>query len=111
LASTEPTAEVWRRTIGHFLSLLFALTAFSLNPTLRAAEPESTPSEWKLISNKDGVALYRRDRQVTNESTAIGEIAAPAAVVHAVLNDVESSANRRATRNTRRRISPKIRHD
>jgi hypothetical protein len=77
----------------HFVSFLLALTAFSLNPNLRAADPGSTPSEWKFISNKDGVALYRRDREVTNESKAIGEIAAPAAVVHAVINDVESYAN------------------
>lgn len=77
-------------------SLLFALLAFlglGLCPTLRAAEPDATPSEWKFISNKEGVALYRRDRPASNESKAIGEIAAPAAVVHAVINDVESYAN------------------
>jgi hypothetical protein len=60
---------------------------------VRAAEPEETPSEWKFISNKEGVALYRRNRPITNESKAIGEIAAPAAVVHAVINDVESYAS------------------
>lgn len=74
----------------HFLCFLFALTAFGACPNLRAAEPEATRSEWKLISNKEGVILYRRDREMTNESKAIGEIAAPAAVVRAVLNDVES---------------------
>ena len=73
-----------------FLSFFLALTAFSVCPILSAAEPEATPSEWKFISNKDGVTLYRRDRPATNESKAIGEIAAPAAVVHAVINDVES---------------------
>lgn len=73
-----------------FLSFCLALTAFSVCPNVRAAEPEATPSEWKFISNKEGVALYRRDRPATNESKAIGEIAAPAAVVHAVINDVES---------------------
>jgi hypothetical protein len=77
----------------HFLSFLLALTAFSLNSNLRAAEPPAIPSQWRFISNKDGVALYRRDREVTNESKAIGEIAAPAAVVHAVINDVESYAS------------------
>lgn len=77
----------------HFLCFLFALTAFGVCPRLRAAEPEATRSEWKFISNKEGVTLYRRDREVTNESKAIGEIAAPAAVVHAVLNDVESYAS------------------
>ena len=75
--------------------LLIALVGFgaALGPELRAAKPEATPSEWKLISNKEGVALYRRDRPITNESKAIGEIAAPAAVVHAVINDVESYAS------------------
>ena len=77
----------------YFVSFLFALTVFSLDPNLRAAEPEATPSEWRFISNKDGVALYRRDRPATNESKAIGEIAAPPAVVHAVINDVESYAS------------------
>lgn len=76
-----------------FVIFLLALTALSLNQKLRAAEPKAAPSEWKFISNKDGVALYRRDREITNESKAIGEIAAPAAVVHAVLNDVESYAS------------------
>src|SRR5688572_32205894 len=76
-----------------FLSFLFALATFCLGPNLPAAEPEVTPSEWKFISNKDGVALYRRDRPVTNESKAIGEIAAPPSVVHAVINDVESYAS------------------
>ena len=77
-------------------SLLFHLVAFIVSascPNVRAAEPEETPSEWKLISNKEGVALYRRDRPITNESKAIGEIAAPAAVAHAVINDVESYAS------------------
>ncbi|MEY2482771.1 MAG: hypothetical protein QOK24_1299 [Verrucomicrobiota bacterium] len=60
---------------------------------LQGAEPEANASEWKLISNKDGVALYRRQRPVSNESKAIGEIAAPAAVVHAVISDVESYAS------------------
>jgi hypothetical protein len=62
-------------------------------PNLRAAEPEALSAEWKLISNKDGVALYRRQRAVSNESRAIGEIAAPAAVVHAVIDDVGSYAS------------------
>lgn len=77
----------------HFAFFLFALTALSPSLELQAAEPEAAPSEWKFISNKDGVALYRREREVTNESKAIGEIAAPAAVVHAVINDVESYAS------------------
>jgi len=76
-----------------FLCFFLALTAFSACSSLQAAEPEASRSEWKFISNKDGVTLYRRDREVTNESKAIGEIAAPAAVVHAVLDDVESYAS------------------
>jgi hypothetical protein len=74
----------------HFLSLFFALMTLGLRADLQAAEPEASPSEWKFISNKEGVALYRRDRPASNESKAIGEIAAPAAVVHAVIDDVES---------------------
>jgi len=75
-----------------YLRLVSALASCCLCAGLIAAEPEATPGEWKLISNKDGVALYRRQRPLSNESKAIGEIAAPAAVVHAVLNDVESYA-------------------
>ncbi|HKP92589.1 MAG TPA: SRPBCC family protein, partial [Chthoniobacterales bacterium] len=58
-----------------------------------AAEPETGNGEWKYISNKDGVALYRRQRAITNESKAIGEIAAPTDLVHAVIGDVESYAS------------------
>ncbi len=54
------------------------------------AEPEPTPGEWKFISNKDGVALYRRQRTASYESKAIGEIAASTDLVHGVLDDVES---------------------
>lgn len=75
------------------VSLFFALVIFGLGATLPAAEPEALSAEWKLISNKDGVALYRRQRPASNESRAIGEITAPAAVVHAVINDVESYAS------------------
>ena len=77
----------------YFFSFFFVITALAWCADLRAAEPEATLPEWKFISNKDGVALYRRDRPVTNESKAIGEIAAPAAVVHAVIKDVESYAS------------------
>ena len=60
---------------------------------LPGAEPEASPSEWKFISNKESVALYRRDRPIANETKAVGEIAAPAAAIHAVINDVESYAS------------------
>lgn len=76
-----------------FFRLLIALSAFGLCPNLHAAEPEAGASEWKLISNKEGVELYRRRRPASNESKAIGEIAAPTAVVHAVISDVESYAS------------------
>jgi hypothetical protein len=69
------------------------LIAAQLGGRCFAAEPEETPGEWKFISDKDGVALYRRQRAITNESKAIGEIAAPTDLVHAVLNDVESYAS------------------
>ena len=57
---------------------------------LRAAEQEKSAGDWKLISEKEGVTLYRRQRPITNESKAIGEIAAPTDVVHAVIMDFES---------------------
>lgn len=69
---------------------LAALIAAQFAATLPAAEPEGTPGEWKLISDKEGVVLYRRQRAVTNESKAIGEIAASTDLVHAVIEDVES---------------------
>jgi hypothetical protein len=73
--------------------LVVALAACELCANLPAAEPEALSAEWKFISNKDGVALYRRQRPASNESRAIGEIAAPTAVVHAVIDDVESYAS------------------
>jgi hypothetical protein len=77
----------WRWTV---VAILFAV---ELSANARAAEPEATPGEWKLISDKEGVAIYRRQRPASNESKAIGEIAAPAALVHAVIDDVESYAS------------------
>lgn len=79
--------------IRSFSGLLIALAALSSCASLQAAEPEATPGEWKLISDKEGVAIYRRQRPASNESKAIGEIAAPAALVHAVIDDVESYAS------------------
>lgn len=67
-----------------------ALLAGQFGATCPAAEPEAAPGEWKFISNKDGVALYRRQRAITNESKAIGEIAASTDLVQAVIDDVES---------------------
>ena len=78
---------------GKSIAVLALLVVSALGGNLRAAEPEASPGEWKFISNKDGVALYRRQRPASNESKAIGEIAAPTALVHAVINDVESYAS------------------
>lgn len=71
--------------------LLVALIAccFCLN---LIAESEGTPGKWELISTSGGVSLYRRSRPGPghHESKAIGEIAAPTTVVHAVIDDVDS---------------------
>jgi len=69
------------------LVVAFAGASFG---TAFGAEPEASPGEWKFISNKEGVALYRRQRTASYESKAIGEIAASTDLVHAVLDDVES---------------------
>ena len=77
----------WRRTaVVPFLVVDLCVNA-------RGAEPEATPGEWKFISNKEGVTLYRRQRPASYESRAIGEIAAPTDLVHAVIDDVESYAS------------------
>lgn len=55
-----------------------------------AAEPEASPGEWKFISDKDGVTIYRRQRALSYESKAVGDIAASSDLVRAVLEDVES---------------------
>jgi len=70
--------------------LLVALLAADLGASARATEPEGTAGEWKFVSDKDGVALYRRQRPRSYESKAIGEIASSTDLVHAVLDDVES---------------------
>jgi hypothetical protein len=70
--------------------LVAALVAAELCGFALATEPEATPGEWKLISDKDGVTIYRRPRTRSNESKAIGDIAASTEIVHAVLDDVDS---------------------
>ena len=77
----------------NFLCVFFAFATIGCCADLRAAQPEASPSQWKFISEKDGVALYRRERPITAETKAIGEIAAPAAAIHAVINDLESYAS------------------
>jgi hypothetical protein len=76
-----------------FASILFLVLASGEPASTIAAQPEASPGEWKFISNKDGVALYRRQRAITNESKAIGEIAASTDLVHAVIDDLESYAS------------------
>jgi Polyketide cyclase / dehydrase and lipid transport len=78
---------------GNLSRLFLTLATLGLCATLPAAEREASVGEWKFISTKDGVALYRRQRPASNESKAIGEIAAPTALVHAVIDDVESYAS------------------
>jgi hypothetical protein len=74
----------------NFLCLLFALPGGLAGPNLLAAEPEAISSEWKVVSTSENVELSRRQRALSNESKAIGEIAAPVEIVHAVIDDVES---------------------
>jgi hypothetical protein len=73
--------------------IVAAVLLASLPAGVRAAEPDLSAGEWKLISEKEGVTLYRRQRPVTNESKAIGEIAASTDVVHAVIGDLDSYAS------------------
>jgi ribosome-associated toxin RatA of RatAB toxin-antitoxin module len=79
------------RIVRIFLCLLLALTSCWLCANIEAAEPEAT-AEWTLVSNSDNIAIYRRPRAGPghNESKVIGEIAAPIAIVHAVIDDVEA---------------------
>jgi ribosome-associated toxin RatA of RatAB toxin-antitoxin module len=78
--------------VRKFLCLLVAATSWSSGANLTAAEPEATLGEWKFVSTSDNVALYHRARPGPGhyESKAIGEIAAPIAVVRAVVEDVDS---------------------
>ena len=73
--------------------LAVVLIATQLGERSLAAEPEAVPGEWKLVSDKEGVTLHRRQRALSNESKATGEIAASTDVVHAVLDDMESYAS------------------
>jgi hypothetical protein len=72
---------------------IFAVLICSLTANAPAAEPEATPGEWKFISEKEGVTIHRRQRLLSYESKAIGEIAASTNLVHTVLDDVESYAS------------------
>ena len=71
---------------------LFALITCGFCGHLAAAEPQATPGEWKSLSTSDNVTIYRRfyPGPASHESKAIGDIAAPIAVVQAVIEDLES---------------------
>lgn len=78
----------------NFLGLIVALISCWSCPSPLAAEPEATAGEWKLVSTSGNVAISRRfyPGPASYESKANGEIAAPIAVVHAVIDDLESYA-------------------
>jgi ribosome-associated toxin RatA of RatAB toxin-antitoxin module len=78
--------------VRNSLLLLSAFLSCCPGAQLLAAEPEGTPGEWNLVSTSDNVVLYRRSRPGPGhyESKAVGEISASTAVVHAVLDDVDS---------------------
>jgi hypothetical protein len=73
--------------------LIAGLIASELCAAAFAAAPEASPGEWKFVSNKDGVTIYRRQRTRSNESKAVGDIGASTDIVHAVLDDVDSHPN------------------
>jgi hypothetical protein len=77
----------------HALVLAVVLIATQFGVSRLAAEQEVAPGEWKFVSDKEGVALYRRQRALSNESKATAEIAASTERVHAVLDDMESYAS------------------
>ena len=62
-----------------------ALIASELCAFALAAEPKASPGEWKFISDKDGVTIYRRQRTLSYESKAIGDIAASTDEVQAIV--------------------------
>ena len=71
--------------------IIAATVLFAAVPVgVRADDRSSDGGEWKLISEKEGVTLFRRQRAITNESKAIGEIAASTDLIHAVILDFES---------------------
>jgi hypothetical protein len=70
--------------------LIAAFIVAELCVVARAAEPETSPGEWKFISDKDGVTIYRRQRALSHESKSIADIAASTDLVRAVLEDLES---------------------
>jgi ribosome-associated toxin RatA of RatAB toxin-antitoxin module len=80
-----------RRFVRNLFCLLVALAICPVCASLGAAEPEAA-AEWTLVSKSDNIAIFRRPRAGPghNESKVVGEIAAPIAIVHAVIDDVEA---------------------
>jgi hypothetical protein len=78
--------------VRNVVRLFLIWASIWFNAELIAAQPEATPGEWKLASRTDDVTLYRRLHPETGlyETKAVGEIAAPTRLVHAVIDDVES---------------------
>jgi hypothetical protein len=56
------------------------------------AVPNGTSNDWKLTSERSGVAFYSRPRPGSSlkEFKAVGEIEAPTRAVHNVINDFEA---------------------
>ncbi|HEY2138990.1 MAG TPA: START domain-containing protein [Chthoniobacterales bacterium] len=79
--------------IRSVLRFVLVLAMFACCTDQQAAEAAEAAGEWKFISNKGGVALYRRERTASYESKAIGEIDASTQLAHAVINDLESYAS------------------
>lgn len=81
-----------RSIVRNSFGLLVALISCCPCANLMTAEPEATPGEWKLVSTSDNVVLYRRSRAGPGhyESKAIGEVSASTAIVHAVIDDLDS---------------------
>jgi ribosome-associated toxin RatA of RatAB toxin-antitoxin module len=77
---------------GLFLTGLIALTASGL---CRAADSADANEGWKLESQGGEIVLYSRPRAGSSlkKFKAIGEVAAPVRVVHAVIDDFENYPN------------------
>jgi hypothetical protein len=80
--------------VRKYLSLFISLIGCYSGHDARAAEPQSTPGEWKVVSTSGNVTVFRRfyPGPANYESKASGEIAAPVERVHAVIDDLESYA-------------------
>jgi len=73
------------------LSLFLALAMIMALPGQEVLKPANPSDGWKLAAKTNGVTIYSRVRagSAIKEFKATGEIAAPTAVVHAVIADFE----------------------